>query len=345
MKIKIESFLGVVFFLSIQWATGQSIKFNHDFAPQEGLIKHVEKPVRDEICLNGQWQFMPVTLPENITLEAIKTQKLPTSGWDKTPIKIPSPWNVNGFTNGEGGDFKSFPSYPESWKDVKSGWLKKTIQVPTDWSENRIILHFEAVAGYAKVFVNGNEIGDHFDSFLPFSFDVTEHAKAGENLDVVLWVAHGSLLNDPGKYGRRNYVAGSFWGIYIAGIWQDVYLQKLPAVHVIDTYIKPMVNKDQLDVEVSIKNTISKSVKFDLNAEVRRWINLNGKSVQNIPEVNWTLGASDLNMKQSKLQIGPSETKTIILSAKVNGALDLWSTEESQFIWFGIVFKSEETNS
>jgi len=335
MKIKIGSLLGVVFFLSIQWAMGQSVKYNHDFAPQEGLIKHVEKPNRDEICLNGQWQFMPITLPKDITLEAIKSQKIPASGWDKTPIKIPSPWNVNGFTNGEGGDFRSFPSYPEFWNDVKSGWLKKTIEVPADWSENRILLHFEAIAGYAKVFVNNHEVGEHFDSFLPFSFDVTEHAKAGEALDVVVWIAHGSLLNDPGKYGRRNYVAGSFWGIYIAGIWQDVFLQKLPAVHVTDTYIKPLVNKDVLEVEVSIKNTTSKSVKFDLNAEVKRWINLNGKSIQNIPEVNWTLGKSDLKIKQSKLQIGPSQTKVVTLSAKVNGALDLWSTDSPNL--YGLV--------
>tara|TARA_R110002049_G_scaffold308913_1_gene514893 strand:+ start:43723 stop:47076 length:3354 start_codon:yes stop_codon:yes gene_type:complete len=343
MKIKISLILGVVCLLGAQWITGQSVKYNHDFAPQEGLIKHVEKPNRDEICLNGQWQFMPVELSKDITLEEIKNQELPTSGWDKTPIKVPSPWNVNGFTNGEGGDFRSFPSYPKSWNDVKSGWLKKTIEVPADWSENRIILHFEAVAGYAKVFVNGHEVGDHFDSFLPFSFDVSEYAKAGEDLDVAVWIAHGSLLNDQGKYGRRNYVAGSFWGIYIAGIWQDVFLQKLPAVHVTDTYIKPMVNKDVLEVEVTIKNTTSKAIKVDLNAEVKRWINLNGKSVQNIPEVNWTLGKSDLNIKQSKLIIGPSETKVITLSAKVNGALDLWSTDSPNL--YGLVLSLNQKNT
>ena len=31
--------------------------FTRKFAPQEGLIKSVEKPYRDEICLNGSWQF------------------------------------------------------------------------------------------------------------------------------------------------------------------------------------------------------------------------------------------------------------------------------------------------
>lgn len=340
MRIKIALLFLIVNILPFQLLVSQNTRFYRDFAPQEGLVKHVEKPLRDELCLNGQWQFMPVELSNNVSLDEIKFQKLPVSSWDKTPIKIPSPWNVNGFTNGEGGDFRSFPSYPKSWNDAKSGWLKKTIKVPSDWSDNRIILHFEAVAGYAKVFVNGHEVGDHFDSFLPFSFDITEHTKAGENLDVILWVAHGSLLNDPGKFGRRNYVAGSFWGIYIAGIWQDVYLQKLPAVHVTDTYIKPMVNKDQLEVEVSIKNTTSKGVKFDLNAEVKRWINLNGKSVQNIPEVNWTLGKSDLSIKQPKLQIGPYETKVFTLSTKVNGTLDLWSTNSPNL--YGLVLSLKQ---
>ena len=37
--------------------------FPRSFSPQEGLIKPVEKPYRDEICLNGSWQFQPMPLP------------------------------------------------------------------------------------------------------------------------------------------------------------------------------------------------------------------------------------------------------------------------------------------
>jgi len=302
------------------------VRFNKEFAPQEGIIKNIEKPYRDEICLNGFWQFMPVKLSEEISFEEIKSPELPiNSSWEKTPIKIPSPWNVNGFTNGEGGDFRTFPSYPDSWNDVKSGWLKKTIKVPADWSGNIIILHFEAVAGYSKIFINGNEVGDHFDSFLPFTFDVTDYAKAGETIEILIWVAHGSRLNDPGKYGRRNYVAGSFWGIYIAGIWQDVYLQKFPNVYVSDTYIKSWVNKDELEIEVTLKNTTEKEVKFNLNADIHCWVNKNGKSVLEIPEVNWSLGENSLSFTKEKLTISPNSTKTYLFKTKVKGTLDLWS--------------------
>ena len=91
------------------------ITFNKEFAPQEGLVKSIEKPYRDEVCLNGSWQFKTVALPKGITLEEIKTPQLPTKlGWEDTVIKVPSPWNVNGFEPNGGGDFKSFPSYPKS---------------------------------------------------------------------------------------------------------------------------------------------------------------------------------------------------------------------------------------
>ncbi|MDX2431081.1 MAG: glycoside hydrolase family 2 TIM barrel-domain containing protein [Bacteroides sp.] len=302
------------------------IQFKKEFAPQEGLVKNVEKPYRDEICLNGYWQFMPVKLSDSASAEEIKSQSLPSeSGWDLTPIKIPSPWNVNGFTNGEGGDFRSYPSYPDSWKDVKAGWLKKVITVPADWSGSRIVLHFEAIAGYTKVIVNGHEAGDHFDSFLPFSLDVSEFASPGEEVEILVWVAHGSLLNEPGKYGRRNYVGGSFWGIFIAGIWQDVYLQKFPEVYVSDTYVKPWVDKDELEIEVTLTNATDKAQKVNLDADISRWISQNGKSVLDIPETNWTLGERCMSIDGGKLSLEPNSSSVFTLRTKVDGALDLWS--------------------
>ena len=111
-----------------------------------------------------------------------------------------------------------------------AGWVQKTVHVPSTWDHSVIKLHFEAVAGYAKVFINGQFAGDNFDIFLPFSVDVTPYAEPGKDMDISLWIAHGKLLNEPGKYGHRNYVSGSFWGIHIVGIWQDIYLQKYPEV-------------------------------------------------------------------------------------------------------------------
>ena len=84
----------------------------------------------------------------------------------------------------------------------------------------RQILHFEAVAGYARVFANGNLVCENFDLFLPFSADVTDYARPGQEIEVTVWVARASLFDEPGKYGKRPYIGGSFWGNHIAGIWR-----------------------------------------------------------------------------------------------------------------------------
>ena len=303
-------------------------KFNRTFAPQGGMVTDAEKPYRDEICLNGSWQFMPVTFAKGFTPDEVKSPKLPTTGsWEKTPVKVPSPWNVNGFEPDGGGDFRSYPSYPEQWKNVKAGWLKKEMKVPAEWAGNRIVLHFEAVAGYAKVFVNGQLVGDHFDTFLPFDIDVTEQAKPGETLEVLVWVANGSLFNVPGKYGYRNYIAGSFWGIFAVGIWQDVYLQKLPKVYVTNTFVKPLVDKDVLELEVTIKNTTTKPAEISITSDVFRWINKAGKSLLEAPESQWELGQKSMSFSKDNLTVKANSEQTFTLSAKVNGAMELWSTE------------------
>ena len=196
-------------------------RFDRPFAPQEGFVATPERPCRDEICLNGRWKFMPVETA-GMTPEQLKTQTYPTAPvWDAVECKVPSPWNVNGFSRGGGGDFVAYPSYPEAWEHVQAAWLQKKVQIPAGWDRRRIILHFEAVAGYARVFANGNLVCENFDLFLPFSADVTDYARPGQEIEVTVWVARASLFDEPGKYGKRPYIGGSFWGNHIAGIWQD----------------------------------------------------------------------------------------------------------------------------
>ncbi|MDR1341305.1 MAG: beta-galactosidase, partial [Prevotellaceae bacterium] len=91
--------------------------FNHVFAPSEGYTAKTERPFRKEICLNGQWDFQSVALPEGYQQGKSPTPELPppsASGWEKTKIKIPSPWNINAFANRnlEGPDHRNYPSYP-----------------------------------------------------------------------------------------------------------------------------------------------------------------------------------------------------------------------------------------
>ncbi|MDB5111940.1 MAG: beta-galactosidase, partial [Mucilaginibacter sp.] len=55
--------LCVVIILCQQNTFAQGVIFNRDMSPAEGLIKPQEKPFREEICLNGKWDFQPVPVP------------------------------------------------------------------------------------------------------------------------------------------------------------------------------------------------------------------------------------------------------------------------------------------
>ena len=42
----------------------QKLIYPYPFAPSEGLVNKTEKEHRQEICLNGYWDFQPVRLPK-----------------------------------------------------------------------------------------------------------------------------------------------------------------------------------------------------------------------------------------------------------------------------------------
>lgn len=107
----------------------------------------------------------------------------------------------------------------------------------------RLLLNFEAVDYACTVWVNNIEVGAHTGGSLPFSFDVTEAVRRGEN-DVVVRVV--DQTDDRGHYQLRGKQArrpGGIWYTPVSGIWQTVWLEEVPEVFIeslrIDTQIDP----------------------------------------------------------------------------------------------------------
>ncbi len=142
---------------------------------------------------------------------------------------------------------------------------------------------------------------------------------------MLVWVAEAGNFDEPGKYGRRIYPGGSFWGQYIAGIWQDVWLAVKPPVYVSNVFVQPFVSRDELRVEVTVRNESGTSQQCRISGDVLPWINLAGKSVLDAPEPNWKLGAETLAIGGTELRIAAHAEKKITLTNRVNGRLALWS--------------------
>ena len=329
MKMRMITWIFLLIHAGVM-AQDNKLVFDAVFAPSEGFVNRTEKKYRKEICLNGSWEIQTMRLPKTYKQGAGEAPVLeqPTAlDWSETKIKIPSPWNVNSFANRDlqGPDHRNFPSYPKAWEEAKMAWMKKKVTVPADWAGKTIKLHFEAVSGYAEVYVNKQKVGENFDLFLPFDVDVTGYARPGEVIEVLVGVRDQALFENNATIGRRIVPAGSMWGNHIRGIWQDVYLLAVPAIHVEDMYIQPLVSQGILQVEITVRNNSDKKEVVNLSGKVSEWINLAGKSTLLAPVPNWELGKDVLFAGQETLTLSPhSVAKTRVNIPVKAGTLKYW---------------------
>jgi beta-galactosidase len=248
-------------------------------------------------------------------------------GWDPMKIKIPSPWNVNGYKRSNGPDHHDYPTYPAAWEKYDMAWMRKTVEIPADWKGRQLILHFEAVAGAAEVYVNGKKVGENFDLFLPFQVDITALAKPGQTAEIRVGVRHHKLFNKNTSAGRRVVPAGSMWGQYIAGIWQDVYLLAIPRIHVEDIYAKPLVSDGVLELEVTLRNHLKNQVKVSVGGVIQDWVNLAGNEMLDAPVSAWKLGGEVLKVPETPVILEAESVKTVTLSVKAGDKLNCWTPE------------------
>ncbi len=340
-KIFTSCAIFIVSMLTTMPVNGRSV-YPFVFAPSVGIVNEVELPFRQEKCLNGYWEFQPVALPSDYKQGGGVAPELPmptADGWSDTKIKIPSPWNINDFAYRglEGPDHRNYPSYPKEWEKALMGWLKKTVEVPSDWDGKNIELYFEAVAGETVVYVNGKKVGENFDLFLPFSCDITEVVTPGKTAEILVGVRSQKLFEDNSTVGRRIVPAGSMWGYHINGIWQDVYMLAEPKVNISNVFVKPLVDKDMLEVEVELTNTTSADAKVTLGGDVSRWINLAGTDVNTAPVPSSVLGETAIVFEPVTVNVPKNSDIKTSLSVKVDGRLDYWMPETPNL--YGLVLK------
>lgn len=330
MKNQYISLTIVLVFLLFRQGFGQRVEYTAPFAPSDNWVKPSEQPYRQDLCLNGLWQFQPVSLPGNFREGVDAIPDLPPftrRGWDKTPIRIPSPWNVNSFAdkNGLGGDFRCYPSYPKEWENIKMGWLQKKFVVPAEWKGRSIQLHFEAVAGDAEIVINGKPAGRHFGIFLPFDIDVTGLVLLGKENEICIGIRKASLFDHRSEFGRRTYQAGSFWGQHIAGIWQDVYLVATPKIRVSDVYIRSLLNEDKLVAEVTVNNDNDKDMEVKVDAQAFPWIPEAGKDALTAPLPGTELAKkASLVIPAVTVQVAAHGSVKVVLSTIVKDRLKQW---------------------
>ncbi len=104
----------------------------------------------------------------------------------------------------------------------------------------RALVHFGAVDHQAKVWLDGQLVADHVGGQTPFTADVTDALAGstsgtdGEHVLVVRAEDDPHALHQPrGKQDWRERPHG-IWYERTTGIWQSVWLERVPADHLVD---------------------------------------------------------------------------------------------------------------
>ena len=132
-------------------------------------------------------------------------------------------------------------------------WYRRDLPVPDgfDASRERLILHFGAVVQHATVYINGEEIARHSGGYTPFSLDVTECLAEHNTLTVRALSDVRSPFQPSGKQSPSYKNVGCMY-TRNTGIWQTVWLERVPRSYIEKAAIFPDVKNEKVSFCVTV---------------------------------------------------------------------------------------------
>ncbi len=112
----------------------------------------------------------------------------------------------------------------------------------------RVLLHFGAVSGESKVYVNDIEVASNTNGYLPFSADIT-HAVMPEENSVRVEVVQGLKPEYP--HGKQRIKRGGMWYTPVSGIWQTVWLEIVPEKFIAAVDIEADDNAAEISISLA----------------------------------------------------------------------------------------------
>ena len=186
--------------------------------------------------------------------------------WDVYPrpqMKREQWWNLNGqWEFGIHYDRKiRVPFCPESelsgigehFPEGSPLRYRRTVTLPS--GSGRWLLHFGAADQRAQVYINGKLAGEHEGGYTAFTLDVTDLWQEGENEIKV--ICRDDLTDRSFPYGKQTLTRGGMWYTPVSGIWQTVWMERVP-----ETYIEKLriVNRGgsvTIDTGLKIPGTVT----------------------------------------------------------------------------------------
>lgn len=176
--------------------------------------------------LDGEWSF--TTDPQDRGEREAWYER--TSGFGRT-VDVPNAWQLYG---------RDLLDY------TGAAWYHREFEIPAAWDGRVIRLAFGASDYLTRAWFNGQLVGEHEGGYTPFAFDVSAHAKPGDENHVVVRVY------DPRDHGEVPHGMQGSHFTRVSGIWQPVKLEARPAVFLAEVDVRAHLSPDRVEIRVAL---------------------------------------------------------------------------------------------
>ncbi|EHE1543502.1 beta-glucuronidase [Escherichia coli] len=213
------------------------------------MLRPVETPTREIKKLDGLWAFSLDR--ENCGID---------QRWWESALQESRAIAVPGSFNDQFAD-ADIRNY------VGNVWYQREVFIPKGWAGQRIVLRFDAVTHYGKVWVNNQEVMEHQGGYTPFEADVTPYVIAGKSVRITVCVNNelnwqtippGMVITDENGKKKQSYFHDFF---NYAGIHRSVMVYTTPNTWVDDitvvTHVAQDCNHASVDWQVVANGDVS----------------------------------------------------------------------------------------
>ena len=173
-------------------------------------------------CLNGKWQ-----------LSFMKEKTVP----DKFEYEILVPFSPEAPLSG----------VCRTLQNDEYLIYQRAFNIDESFNKGRVFINFGAVDQIAEVYFNGQYVGVHHGGYTPFSFEITDFIKDGDNILNV--IAEDKCEENEYSRGKQKTKRGGIWYTKQSGIWQSVWLESTPEEYIKPVKITPDFDKEQVSFE------------------------------------------------------------------------------------------------
>jgi len=201
-------------------------------------------------------------------------------------------------------------------------WYRRTFEAPELGSGERLLLHFGAVDWACTVWVNGALATCHEGGYTPFSVELTDLLVDGGTQTVVVRVDDdpADLAKPRGKQDWK-LEPHSIWYPRTTGIWQTVWLEKVPCTWIGSVRWTPSLEKWEIGFEAWMEGDPRERLRLGVKLRANEQLIADDTYTVVAGEVHRRIALSDPGIDDFRNELLWSPEKPTIIEAH----LQLWA--------------------